>query len=60
MNLVKERLKGNTVVSILHRLEAAMEFDRILVLENGEVACFGTPEEVVRDSELFEKFSKGS
>ena len=60
MNVVKNRLKDKTVVSILHRLEAAMEFDRILVLEDGEVMCFGTPEEVIRDSELFKGIMKGA
>jgi ABC-type multidrug transport system fused ATPase/permease subunit len=35
-----------------------MEYDRILVLEAGEVVCFGTPAEVVRDSGLFEEFRK--
>jgi ATP-binding cassette subfamily C (CFTR/MRP) protein 1 len=53
MHLVKDRLKGKTVISILHRLEAAMEFDRIMVFEDGEVVHFGTPDEVVRNSELF-------
>jgi ATP-binding cassette subfamily C (CFTR/MRP) protein 1 len=60
MNLVTERLHGKTVISILHRLEAALEFDRILVLEKGEVAHFGTPTEVIRDSELFSSFRKST
>jgi ABC-type multidrug transport system fused ATPase/permease subunit len=60
MNVVKDRLKSKTVISILHRLEAATEYDRILILENGEVVQFGTPEDVIRDSELFKGFRKGA
>lgn len=59
MTLISERLRGKTVISVLHRLEAALEYDRILVLEKGHVTSFGTPEEVVRDAELFSSF-KGS
>ncbi|KAI0205035.1 putative ATP-binding cassette transporter [Astrocystis sublimbata] len=53
MKLVGNRLQGKTVISVLHRLETAMEFDRIVVLENGRVAHFGSPADVLRQSELF-------
>lgn len=56
MNIVAKRLQGKTVISVLHRLEAAVEFDKILVLEKGEVAHFGSPVEVIRDSDLFSSF----
>jgi ABC-type multidrug transport system fused ATPase/permease subunit len=46
-------MKGKTIISILHRLEAASEFDQNLVLEKGKVVGCGTPEEVARRSELF-------
>lgn len=58
MSLIAKRLHGKTVISVLHRLEAALEYDRILVLERGQVIAFGTPEEVVRDSELFSSFRR--
>ena len=53
MTLISKRLQGKTIISVLHRLEAALEYDRILVLEKGEIAHFGTPELVLRCSELF-------
>ncbi|KAI1816465.1 P-loop containing nucleoside triphosphate hydrolase protein [Poronia punctata] len=54
MALIERKLRGEkTIISILRRLEVALEYsDRILMLENGEVVCSGTPEEVVRDSDL--------
>lgn len=56
MKLMIERLQAKTVISILHRLEMALAFDRILVLEEGRVVGFGTPREVVRDCDLFVSF----
>ncbi|KAI1425294.1 putative ATP-binding cassette transporter [Xylaria sp. FL1777] len=55
--LIARKLQGKTVVSVLHRLETALEFDRIVVLENGTVAHFGTPAEVM-NSELFSTMRK--
>jgi len=56
MKLVTERLQGKTVVSVLHRLEAALGFDRILVLDAGRVVAFGKVDEVVGGCELFASF----
>ncbi len=56
MDLISERLPGMTVIAVMHRLEAALEYDRILVLEKGEVIHFGTPSEVVQEAELFSPF----
>ena len=42
-----------TVIAIIHRLEAALEYDRILVLEDGAMVAFGTPEEILRTATLF-------
>ncbi|KAJ8128739.1 hypothetical protein O1611_g4894 [Lasiodiplodia mahajangana] len=58
MALIAEKLQGKTIISVLHRLEAALEYDRIVVLENGKVAHFGTPAEALRDSELFSTMRK--
>lgn len=52
-SLIKERLPDKTTISILHRLEAAVEYDRILVMDDGKVIHFGSPAEVVHESELF-------
>ncbi|KAI0109014.1 putative ATP-binding cassette transporter [Nemania sp. FL0031] len=56
MKLMANKLRGKTIISVLHRLEVALLYDRILVLENGRVAHFGTPDEVIRESELFSSF----
>ncbi|TGJ80985.1 hypothetical protein E0Z10_g7773 [Xylaria hypoxylon] len=58
MALITRTLQGKTVISVLHRLETALEYDRIVVLENGRVTHFGTPTKVLRDSELFSTMRK--
>lgn len=60
MNLIVDKLQGKTIISVLHRLETALEYDRIVVLENGRVAHFGTPAEVLRESELFSTMRKAA
>ena len=58
MTLISNRLQGKTIISVLHRLEEALEYDRILVLEKGKVTHFDTPEEIVRSSVLFSSFRR--
>lgn len=49
-------LKEKTVVSVLHRLETAVKYDKILVLDEGKVLDFGTPDAVIERCELFSAF----
>lgn len=37
MRLFAEKLKGKTVASVLHRLETALQYDKILTREDGRV-----------------------
>ena len=59
MHLLATRLQGRTVISVLHRLESALAYyDRIVVLEKGEVKHLGTPERVVAEADLFAGFRR--
>ncbi|KAI1175807.1 canalicular multispecific organic anion transporter 1 [Nemania sp. FL0916] len=51
--LVRTRLGGRTLIAINHRLEAVQRYDRVVVLDDGRVADFGTPAEVMQRCELF-------
>jgi hypothetical protein len=55
-NLTVEMLRGKSVVSVLHRLETAVKYDKILVLDEGRVLDLGTPQEVISGCELFSAF----
>jgi len=48
---VKTVFAGSTVISIAHRLESIVEYDKILVLGAGEVLEYGAPAELLNDKE---------
>jgi ABC-type multidrug transport system fused ATPase/permease subunit len=41
-------LKDSTILTIAHRLQTIIDYDRVLVLENGEVVEYGDPWELLR------------
>lgn len=53
--MVKETLRGTTMVAVTHRMEAAMLFDRVLVLDQGRIQAFGDVMDVWNKSGFFRK-----
>ncbi|TFK41840.1 pleiotropic drug resistance ABC transporter [Crucibulum laeve] len=47
---IREELSGAIVITIAHRLKTVMDYDRILVLDNGEIAEFAEPRVLLRRS----------
>lgn len=45
--VVREDFSGHTVVSVAHRLETIVDFDRVVILEKGCVAEEGCPRELL-------------
>lgn len=58
MDLMRELAgEGRSVVAVLHDLTMAARFaDRILVLDGGRAAAFGTPDQVLTEARLAEAF----
>ena len=53
INTIKKlnKEKNKTIVLITHYMDEAIEADRIMVLDHGEVALLGTPKEIFRQVE---------
>ncbi|KAG9081985.1 hypothetical protein FS749_007246 [Ceratobasidium sp. UAMH 11750] len=54
--IISEELQGCTVLSVAHRIATIVNFDLILVLDEGKLAEIGTPQALLADSSS--KFSK--
>ncbi|ORY36010.1 P-loop containing nucleoside triphosphate hydrolase protein, partial [Rhizoclosmatium globosum] len=51
---------GKTLLVIAHRLRTVCDYDKILVLEKGRVAQFGTPLELMQQEGIFQNMCKDS
>ena len=45
---LRERFHSATIIAIAHRLDTVMDYDKILVLGNGQVLEFGSPSDLLQ------------
>ncbi|KAI8868267.1 P-loop containing nucleoside triphosphate hydrolase protein, partial [Ramicandelaber brevisporus] len=51
---IRESFASSTLLTVAHRLRTVIDYDRILVLEKGQVAEFDTPASLIdRDGSIF-------
>lgn len=51
---IRSEFRNSTVLCIAHRLRTVIDYDRVLVLNYGEVAEFGTPAELIEAGGIFQ------
>ncbi|KAF5027574.1 hypothetical protein F66182_316 [Fusarium sp. NRRL 66182] len=57
---IREEFTDSTLIVIAHRLSTIADFDRILVLADGQVAEFGTPKELWEKEGVFRDMCESS
>ncbi|KAK2169804.1 hypothetical protein NP493_1174g00006 [Ridgeia piscesae] len=55
---IRAEFVDSTVITIAHRLNTIMDYDRVLVLDNGAVQEFDTPEALLKDNGIFYGMAK--
>lgn len=60
MNVVKDRFKECTVLSVAHRLETILDFDKVLVLDNGKIVEEGNPRALLNRPSAFKALYESS
>ena len=53
MQLIKDEFPGWTKVVIAHRLRTIVDFDKVVVLQNGKVAEFDSPRNLLARDSIF-------
>lgn len=49
-NLLDEK---RTVITVAHRISTVRNFDKIILMDNGEIVCIGKHEDLIENSELY-------
>ncbi|KAJ5812743.1 ABC transporter integral membrane type 1 [Penicillium robsamsonii] len=56
IELLHERLKGRTIISIAHQVNTLMDFDLIMVMNDGTISEMGAPQELLGERGMFWDF----
>ncbi|GMK54458.1 hypothetical protein CspeluHIS016_0110440 [Cutaneotrichosporon spelunceum] len=60
-NAIRTEFKDATLITIAHRLSSVVDYDRLLVLQDGSVAEFDTPMNLLRrDDSIFKSMAQSS
>jgi ABC-type multidrug transport system fused ATPase/permease subunit len=57
---IREEFKDTTVLTIAHRIHTIMDYDRVMVLQNGKILEFDSPSKLLEDktSQFFQMVNR--
>ena len=55
LNNIREKRKGKTTILVASRVSTVSKLDKIIVLNEGNLEAFGTPEELLKTSKTYER-----
>ena len=58
--VIRHNFKDSTVLTIAHRLDTIMDYDKVLVLDGGRVIEFDKPDLLIRKGGLFADLMKNT
>lgn len=58
--IVRERFTESTVLSVAHRLDTIVDYDRIIVLDSGRVVEEGDPRDLLKHASAFKSLYESS
>ena len=61
-NIIKEKLKETTIINIPHRIKTVLNYDKVFVLEKGEIVETGKPNELINNKKgiFYDLFTKSN
>ena len=51
--VLKEKFKNTTIITIAHRLITIADYDKILVMQKGKIVEIGSPHDLIENKSIF-------
>ncbi|EFX02441.1 ABC multidrug transporter [Grosmannia clavigera kw1407] len=58
--VLRSAFRGRTIIAIVHRLSTIMDYDRVIVMDAGQVRETGSPAQLYRQGGMFQRMVKQS
>ena len=58
--VIRHKFKDSTVLTIAHRLNTIMDYDKVLILDGGRVMEFNKPEILMQNGGMFAELVKNT